>query len=440
MSDNKKESISRTLLVAFLVCLVCSLVVAGAALGLKPAQLVNSQLNKQRSILSIAAEAPESASAAEVQRLFKERIQARIVDLDEGRFSDAQDPATYDATKALQDANLSRDLTAEEDVASIHRRERYATVYTVEEDGQLKTIILPVRGYGLWSTLYGFVALKNDLKTVTGLGFYQQAETAGLGGEVDNPRWKELWKGKLAFNDAGEPDIHVIKGNVDASSPNAAHQVDGLAGATLTSKGVQHLLDFWLGQNGFGPFLANLRQNGVQALPAAQAAPAPQLEAIPESEPDATPEPETVPQAQPEAMQTQPETQPATQPEEAQPAPQPEEVQPAAQPEEAQPTPQPEAVQPEAHPEVLQPEVQDAEPQPSVQPVPQPEAQPQVQQPNAQSGEQLEVRPEVLQPEAAQPAAQPEAVPSGEQLEVRPDLLQPDVEKQPQAQQESEEI
>lgn len=280
MSDTNKESMKHTLLVAFLVCLACSLVVAGAALGLKPAQLVNSQLNKQRSILSIAAEAAENAPAAEVQRLFKERIQARIVDLDEGRFSDAQDPATYDAAKALQDANLSRDLTAAEDIASIHRRERYATVYTVEEGGRLKTIVLPVRGYGLWSTLYGFIALKSDLKTIAGLGFYQQAETAGLGGEVDNPLWKALWKGKLAFNDAGEPDIQVLKGNVDASNPNAAHQVDGLAGATLTSKGVQHLLDFWLGQHGFGPFLNRLRQEGV-AQPVAQTPAAPQPEAQP---------------------------------------------------------------------------------------------------------------------------------------------------------------
>ena len=293
MSDTNKESMLHTLRVAFLVCLACSLVVAGAALGLKRAQQVNSQLNKQRSILSIAAEATEKTPAAEVQRLFKERIQARIVDLDEGKFSDAQDPATYDATKALQDATLSRDLTAEEDIASIHRRERYATVYTVEEGGQLKTIVLPVRGYGLWSTLYGFVALKGDLQTIAGLGFYQQAETAGLGGEVDNPNWKVLWQGKQAFNAAGEPDIHILKGNVDASNPNASHQVDGLAGATLTSKGVQHLLDFWLGQHGFGPFLNNLRQGGM-AQPAAQQAPAPQTQSDAEKPADTQQESEEI--------------------------------------------------------------------------------------------------------------------------------------------------
>lgn len=365
MSDTNKESMLHTLRVAFLVCLACSLVVAGAALGLKPAQIVNSQLNKQRSILSIAAEAPESTPNAEVQRLFKERIQARIVDLDEGQFSDAQDPATYDVTKALQDNALSRDLTAEEDIASIHRRERYATVYTVEEGGALKTLILPVRGYGLWSTLYGFIALKSDLQTIAGLGFYQQAETAGLGGEVDNPRWKALWPGKLAFNAAGEPDIHVIKGNVDASNPNAAHQVDGLAGATLTSKGVQHLLDFWLGPNGFGPFLNNLRQSAGQALPVAQAE-----QPAPEVQPEVQ-QPEAAPQAQPEA---QPE---AVQPEVPQePAPQPEAA-PQVQPEAVQPEVQPEAAQPEAQPEVAQPEVQpEAQPeaaQPGVEEQPQPQ-------------------------------------------------------------------
>ncbi|MOA31350.1 Na(+)-translocating NADH-quinone reductase subunit C [compost metagenome] len=115
-----------------------------------------------------------------------------------------------------------------------------------------------MRGYGLWSTLYGFLALKGDLNTVVGLGFYQHGETPGLGGEVDNPKWKALWNGKSLFDEQGQLAIQIIKGSVDAQSPNASHQVDGLAGATLTSKGVHNLLHFWLGENGFGPFLAKL--------------------------------------------------------------------------------------------------------------------------------------------------------------------------------------
>lgn len=133
-------------------------------------------------------------------------------------------------------------------------------MYLVEKDGALETLILPVRGYGLWSTLYGFVAVKGDLNTVVGFGFYQHGETPGLGGEVDNPKWKALWSGKTLFDEQGQLAVEIIKGSVDPQSAKATHQVDGLAGATLTSKGVNNLLHFWLGENGFGPLLANLKE------------------------------------------------------------------------------------------------------------------------------------------------------------------------------------
>ena len=158
---------------------------------------------------------------------------------------------------------LSDALSGANDIALIKRRERFTTVYMVEQDGQIEALILPVRGYGLWSTLHGFVALKSDLNTVVGLGFYQHAETPGLGGEVDNPKWKALWPGKTLFDDAGKPIIEIVKGGVDPSSAQAGHQVDALAGATLTSNGVDHLLQFWLGEQGFGPYLAKLRTQGV---------------------------------------------------------------------------------------------------------------------------------------------------------------------------------
>ena len=131
--------------------------------------------------------------------------------------------------------------------------------YIVETDGELDTLVLPVRGYGLWSTLYGFLALQEDLNTVAGLGFYQHGETPGLGGEVDNPKWRSLWEGKKLYNEDGELAIQIVKGGVDPQSPNAKYRVDALAGATLTSNGVNNLLHFWLGENGFGPFIANLR-------------------------------------------------------------------------------------------------------------------------------------------------------------------------------------
>ncbi|UFQ96404.1 Na(+)-translocating NADH-quinone reductase subunit C [Pseudomonas wenzhouensis] len=258
--SSQKESTVRTLTVALLVCLVCSVFVAGAAIALKPTQVENRLLDKQRSILAIAGLGEAGMSAAQVKSLFDERIRARIVDLDSGTFSDVQDPLTFDPLAASKDPQLSKALRGAEDIASIKRRERYTTVYMVERDGELETLVLPVRGYGLWSTLHGFMALKGDLNTVAGLGFYQHAETPGLGGEVDNPKWKGLWPGKTLFNDKGELAIQIIKGNVDAQSSQAKHQVDGLAGATLTQNGVNNLLHFWLGENGFAQFLANLQK------------------------------------------------------------------------------------------------------------------------------------------------------------------------------------
>lgn len=262
MSSNK-ESTGRTLFVALAVSLVASIFVAGSAVALKPIQIENRLLDKQRSILAIAGLADARLSSREVKSLFDSRIKARVVNLDTGEYRDDLDPVTFDPLKAARDPRMSTVLPGAQDIASIKRRENYTTVYVVESGGALESLILPIRGYGLWSTLHGFLAVKPDLKTVVGLGFYQHAETPGLGGEVDNPNWRNQWPGKTLFDDSGKPIIRIVKGGVDRSSPDAGHQVDALAGATLTSDGVDRLLQFWLGEQGFGPYLNRLRQQGA---------------------------------------------------------------------------------------------------------------------------------------------------------------------------------
>ncbi|WXL27371.1 Na(+)-translocating NADH-quinone reductase subunit C [Ectopseudomonas mendocina] len=253
------ESIPRTLLVAFLVCLVCSVLVSAAAVLLRPVQVENRLFDKQQSILRIAGLVTPEMTKSQMQALYAEKISARVVDLETGKFTDAYDAEQFDPLAAAKDPALSDALQGAEDVASIRRRERFTTVYVVENSGQIETLILPVRGYGLWSTLYGFLALKGDLNTIAGFGFYQHGETPGLGGEVDNPKWVGQWPGKQVFDADGAIAVQAVKGHVDAQSPEAAYQVDGLAGATLTTNGVNNLLHFWLGENGFGPFIAKLR-------------------------------------------------------------------------------------------------------------------------------------------------------------------------------------
>lgn len=254
MADN--DSIGKTLLVTLSLCVVCAVVVSASAVMLRPLQAVNQALDRKENILAAAGLLEPGVS---VEQQF-ERVETRLVDLDSGRFSDAIDPADYDQRKASRDPALSERVPPEQDIAKIQRRVKYAEVYLVrDEQGRLDKLILPIKGYGLWSTLHGFIALENDLNTVAGIGFYEHAETPGLGGEVDNPRWKALWHGKKVYGEQGEVALRVIKGQVDTTRPASVYQVDGLSGATLTSRGVHNLIQYWLGEQGFAPFLANLR-------------------------------------------------------------------------------------------------------------------------------------------------------------------------------------
>jgi Na+-transporting NADH:ubiquinone oxidoreductase subunit C len=253
---SSNDSIQKTLIVAFSLCIVCSVIVSTAVVLLKPIQEVNKTLDRKRNILAAAGLLVEGQS---IDEQFT-HVKTRVVDLRTGKFADeAVDPEKYDQRKAAKDPDASEALTSDQDLAKISRREQYALIYIVQDpQGEIEKIILPIRGYGLWSTLHGFIALESDGNTIAGLGFYEHGETPGLGGEVDNPRWKAFWPGKQVYRD-GDVQIGLIKGAVDPTAANAPWEIDGLAGATLTSTGVTNLVHFWLGEDGFEPFLNNLR-------------------------------------------------------------------------------------------------------------------------------------------------------------------------------------
>ncbi|MDF1763344.1 MAG: Na(+)-translocating NADH-quinone reductase subunit C, partial [Oleibacter sp.] len=231
MSANN-DSIQKTLLVAVLLCLVCSVIVAGAAVSLKPLQVANKVEDRKMNILSAAGMLESGKSISEQF----ENITTRIVNVSEGRFAteaeiqeirDAGlDPENYDQRKASKMAELSQPMKGADDPASIKRLEKYAALFMVKDGDNIEKIILPIHGYGLWSTLYGFIALKGDMDTIIGLGFYSHAETPGLGGEVDNPNWKSMWEGKEVYDKDGDVAIQVVKGQAEQGNP---YQVDGLS-------------------------------------------------------------------------------------------------------------------------------------------------------------------------------------------------------------------
>jgi Na+-transporting NADH:ubiquinone oxidoreductase subunit C len=256
-----RDSTAKVLTVAFLLCLICSILVSAAAVGLSSRQEQNKIQEKRKNILQ-AAGLYEEGRPIEAQF---EKIEPRLVDLQQVEFSREFDPTTFDSRSAARDPEIRYRIPPERDLANIKFRSRYNVVYLMmDNDGNLQQLILPVHGKGLWSTMYGFIALADDLSTINGFAFYEHGETPGLGGEIDNPSWKKQWPGKKVYGPSGETRIDVLKGTVDEDSANAVYQVDGLAGATLTARGVGNLLRYWMGEDAYKPFLEKLKEEGVK--------------------------------------------------------------------------------------------------------------------------------------------------------------------------------
>lgn len=269
MSDiNNNESVRKVLFVTIILCLICSVLVASTAVILKERQEKNKQLDMEKSILEVSGlvENVNALSREEIFKISKEKLIPALVDLRDGTFYKGSDLSvdSYDFHKALKNTKLSHELPVSHDPALIKRQEYYSKVFMVKnKQEKLSVLILPIRGYGLWSTLYGFLALKGDLKTIQGLTFYDQKETPGLGGEVDNPRWKEQWHNKSIELETGKLGIRIVKPGTSMNDAMASHQVDAISGATLTSRGVNHLINFWLSHQGFGPFIKKLQKGDI---------------------------------------------------------------------------------------------------------------------------------------------------------------------------------
>jgi Na+-transporting NADH:ubiquinone oxidoreductase subunit C len=251
-------SLRQTVVFALGVCAVCSVLVSGAAVGLRDRQLANKILDEQKNVLEVAGlmRSGERLTREEITRRFGENLEPRVVELASGAYADDIEALTYDQRRASARPESSR--PAPENRARVRRLPDHARVYFVKPGEEIEGIIVPIEGMGLWSILYGYLALDADARTIRGITFYEHGETAGLGGEVDNPRWKALWPGRLAFDEAWAPKIRVVKGR--AGPPDTdPYRVDGLSGATLTTNGVTNMLRFWLGDDGFGPYLASYR-------------------------------------------------------------------------------------------------------------------------------------------------------------------------------------
>jgi Na+-transporting NADH:ubiquinone oxidoreductase subunit C len=258
VSTSPEDTPLRAVLVTLCVCALCSAAIASAVHWLRPYQQAHRDADRSSRVRELAMTVPGLETA--FGPLGTARLEARVVVLATGRYDPGIDPDRFDFREAAQDPTASVALPPERDVADIGRRAHHAIAHEVRDAQGLRLVVLPVYGAGYLSTLYGHVALDADTQTVRGIDFYEHAETPGLGSEIETPEWRALWPGKLARDPTGRVRLGVARARVEPGDPEAAHLVDGISGATKTGDGVTALLRFWLGPDGFGPYLERLAQ------------------------------------------------------------------------------------------------------------------------------------------------------------------------------------
>ena len=214
---------------AAIVCITCSVLLSGAAALLEKRQAYNIELDRKINVLKafgvdvVDEKGRKILTGDEVDGYFKEYISEVVLD---GK--------TGDIIRGKTTTDLSmNDL----------KRKTMLPLYKWTEKGSVKKYAFPISGKGLWSTLYGYMALEDDLSTIIGITFYKHGETPGLGGECDQPWFQNAFKGKLVWENGKLLPFEVVKGEVANKYPSGNdHAVDGISGATITSKGIQTFL------------------------------------------------------------------------------------------------------------------------------------------------------------------------------------------------------
>lgn len=238
----------KNLIVPLFVCIACAVIVSFTAVSVRYEQKLNQENEKKEKILAAAGIQNSNIDEefSKIKTLFFSFETGELVLVESG----------YDHIKAASNVQLSNIVPSKLDIAIIKRQEKIAPLYVwLDEASKIEKIVLPIRGYGLWGTLYGYLSLGPDLNSVMGIEYYEHKETPGLGGEVDNPNWKSGWEGKRIYNSEGSVSLKVVKG-----VSRDDYEIDGMSGATITSNGVTNMINFWLGDQGYGPIIKKLNE------------------------------------------------------------------------------------------------------------------------------------------------------------------------------------
>ena len=218
-----------TFIFAIIVCVVCGVLLSVFSEGLRPQRELNEELDVKKNILkAVVLKDPITPrmKAQEVLKVFESKIEELVID-DKGNVVEGKNPKQL----TEKDTNLF-------------------PLYLYKEDGQLVAYAFPVFGQGLWSTVYGYLALEADATTIRGITFYKHGETPGLGGEIEKAWFQDNFKNKKIYSFEGQrltPTV-VAKGKAADiySGDDLDSHVDGITAATLTGNGVTALMDHWI--------------------------------------------------------------------------------------------------------------------------------------------------------------------------------------------------
>lgn len=225
------RSFSNTYIFVFSLVMVTivAVLLSFVAVQLKPLQEMNVQIEKKQDVLRSVGKAEQVAEAEDKNSYIDEEF---------GKYITESYVVDFEGNKVETDAfEVMLSLAAE---IRKPQEERNYPVFVYSENGGAKKYVMPVRGKGLWGPIWGYVALEEDLNTISGAVFDHKGETPGLGSDINTDWFQEPFSGKTLFNEAGEfVSVEVMKGGAE---PGSMHQVDAISGGTITSKALEEMM------------------------------------------------------------------------------------------------------------------------------------------------------------------------------------------------------
>ncbi|WPC75127.1 FMN-binding protein [Vibrio porteresiae] len=242
-----------------------STIVKGAAAKKSETQLVLK--DDKRTLLEVADldQIHDSAS-----KIIATHLEPMLVDFTQHTVTNSVSAISQYQQALQQDKVTTIELSSTDNPAGLTNKPSQQIIYRVHNSD---VVILPIEGQGYLSYLKGFVALHLATGQFAKVRFYQQGETPALGGHIMTDRvWLQQFVGKLALKDS-QPALKIVQParvennssenkSTDTSTANPnqldEYTIDGITGATNTSQRVEHIINYWLGDEGYGPILKQL--------------------------------------------------------------------------------------------------------------------------------------------------------------------------------------